>query len=146
MKVILLAKVAGLGNIDDVKDVADGYAMNFLFPRHLAVQASKSAITELDAQRKKKAKEEENDLREQQSLADRLDGLELKFTDKVSDKGQLYSAITAQKIAERLALMKLSVDKKQITVPPIKAAGEFNARVKFRHGLSAKVRIIVSAQ
>jgi len=58
MKVILLQKVPGIGDIDDVKEVADGYAKNFLFPRHLAVQASASAVAQVSAHKKKLAKKQ----------------------------------------------------------------------------------------
>ena len=56
MKVILLQKVAGLGNADDIKEVADGHARNFLFPRHLAVQASPKMVGDLEARHRRVAK------------------------------------------------------------------------------------------
>ncbi len=70
MKVILLQNVPCLGKIDEVKNVADGYARNFLFPKHLAVQSTSSAIAEIEAQKKKKAKDELKDLQKQQVLAE----------------------------------------------------------------------------
>ena len=72
MKVVLLAKVPGLGDMDDIKDVADGYAVNFLFPRNLAVIASPKALEKIEKQKQKKKRDEEKDLREQQSLAGKL--------------------------------------------------------------------------
>ncbi|MBU0545882.1 50S ribosomal protein L9 [Patescibacteria group bacterium] len=146
MKVILLGKVPGLGNVDDVKDVADGYAKNFLFPKHLAVQASAKALNEIVAQKNRLAKEEEKDLHEAQSTASKLDGAELKFTEKVNNKGLLYSAVNAQKISEKLVSLGYSIDKKQIIVPQIKTIGEFSAKIRFRHGLETSIRVIVSAK
>ncbi|MDO8499441.1 MAG: 50S ribosomal protein L9 [bacterium] len=143
MKVILLQKVQGLGNIDDIKEVSDGYAVNFLFPRHLAVPASAKSLSEVAAHKNKRAKDQESDLRSQQSLADRLDGLEIKFSATTTDKGLLYSAVTASKIAERLQQMGFVVDKKKIAVGAIKTLGEFPAKVKFPHGLEAGLNIVV---
>ena len=144
MKVILLSKIAGLGEIDAVKDVADGYAQNFLFPRHLAVQASPKAIADLEAHKNKQAKEDGRDLQEQQNLATKLDGLSLNFKEKANDKGLLYSAVTAQKVAEALVKLGNKVDKKQISVPQIKKVGDYKAKIKFRHGLEADISLVVS--
>lgn len=144
MKVILLQKVPGIGDIDDVKDVADGYARNFLFPRHLAVQASVNAIAQVGAHKKKVAKEAEQDLHEQQSLADRLDGLTIDVKEKVSDKGLLYAAVGPQRVVDELKKRGFVVNRSQIVMKPIKAEGEFSATVRLRHGLEANIHIIVS--
>ena len=72
--------------------------------------------------------------------------MEFRFTEKVNDKGLLYSAVNAQKISDKLAGSGYPIDKKQIIVSQIKTIGVFGAKIKFRHGLEANVRIIVSAQ
>jgi len=144
MKVILLSKIAGLGEIDAVKDVADGYAQNFLFPRHLAVQASPKAIADLEAHKNKQAKEDGRDLLEQQNLASKLDGFVLNFKEKANDKGLLYSAVNAQKVSEALLKSGYKVDKKQISVPQIKKTGDYKGKIKFRHGLEADISLTVS--
>jgi len=146
MKVILLQKIAGLGEMDDIKEVAEGYANNYLFPRHLAVQASQQALSKLEAHKKKQAREEEHDLREQQSLAVKLDGLDLNFKERANEKGLLYSAVTARKVSEALQKIGHSVDKKQIILPQIKSVGEYKGKIKFRHGLEAEVSLTVYAQ
>lgn len=145
MKVVLLQKVPGIGDIDDVREVADGYARNFLFPKHLAVQASTTVIAQVSAHKKKLAKEAENDLQEQQSLADRLDGLVLDIKEKVSDKGLLYAGIGAQRIADELKKRNFSITKNQVEMKPIKEIGEFPVTIRLRHGLEAEISIIVSA-
>jgi len=146
MRVILLQKVAGVGKIDDVKEVADGYARNFLFPHHLAVQASEKALQDLKAQKAKQVKEETNDLQTQQNLAQKLSGLSLEFKAKASDKGQLYAAVTATTIANDLKKRGIIIDKDQITMEHIKEPGEFTALVKLRHGLEAEITINVLSQ
>lgn len=145
MKVILLQKVPGIGDIDELKEVADGYARNFLFPHHLAVQASVSAVAQVSAHKKKLMKDAENDLQEQQSLADRLDGMVIEIKEKASDKGLLYAAVGPQRLVDELKKRGVVILKTQIVMKPIKEAGEFQATVRLRHGLEANVNIIVSA-
>ena len=145
MKVVLLQRVPGIGDVDDVKEVADGYARNFLFPRHLAVQASVDAITKVRAHKNKLAKEAEKDLKEQQSLADRLSGLVLELKEKISDKGLLYAAVGPQRLVDELKKRGFLINKSQISMKPIKSEGEFVASIRLRHGLEANINIIVSA-
>lgn len=145
MKVILMQKVAGLGEIDAVKEVADGYAQNFLFPRHLAVQASAKALADLEAHKYKIAKEDNRDLQEQQNLATKLDGIHLDFKEKANESGLLYSAVTAAKVSESLLKLGHKVDKKQISVPQIKKVGDYKGKIKFRHGLEAEIGLTVYA-
>ncbi len=143
MKVILLQNIDGLGKVDEVKEVKDGYALNFLFPRHLAVTASAASLRALDEQKQKRSKEEERDLKNQQRLASKLDGFEVKFLEKGNEKGALYSAVGPQKIAKKLAAAGYGIDKNQIEISPIKEAGEFKGRIKFRHGLDAGITAVV---
>jgi len=142
MKVILLAKIAGLGQPDDIKEVADGYAVNFLFPRHLAVQASEKAVKNLTVAKSKKAKLLERDLIEQQSLASRLDGLTISIKEKANEGGLFYAAIGSQKIFDALKKLDLDVEKNNIMAKAIKEAGEYDVLIKLRHGLEAKIHLI----
>lgn len=145
MKVVLLQKVPDLGNLDEIKEVADGYARNFLFPKHLAVQASAQVLAQRSAKHKRLAKEVENELHTEQSLAARVDGLEIEIKEKASDKGQLYAAVTATRIANELKKMGLAVNKEQIIGGPFKEAGEYPVKIKFRHNLEVEITVIVLA-
>lgn len=142
----MIAKVEGLGDVDDIKEVADGHAVNYLFPRHLAVLASPKAKKERDDQQRRRGKEAELDLKEQQSIASRLDGLHLEFAVKTNEAGLLYAAIGPQKIAEELQKIGFTVAKNQIDVNPIKEPGEYEAKIKLRHRLEAKVSVAVNPQ
>lgn len=146
MKVILLQKVAGLGEADTIKDVADGYALNFLFPRHLAVPATPKAVRDMTEHKQKEARDAERELQTEQKLAGKIDGLELEFKEKVSEGGALFSGIGPQKVVERLKELGYDMDKKQIAMEHIKSTGRFEAKIKFGHGLEAMVVIIISAQ
>ncbi len=142
MKVILLAKIAGLGQPDDVKEVADGYAVNYLFPRHLAVQASEKAVKSLGVAKAKKAKTLERDLIEQQALASRLDGLTISIKEKANEAGLFYAAIGPQKIFDALKKLDLEVEKNNIMAKAIKEVGEYNVLIKLRHRLEARIHLI----
>lgn len=145
MKVVLLDKVAGLGEADDIKEVAEGYAVNFLFPRHLAVLASPAALEKIEKQKQKKKRDEEKDLREQQSLAGKLEGLALVIREKANEEGSLYAAIGPQKISDELAKLGFQIAKDKIIIKqPIKEAGEYEVLVKLRHRLEAKVSVVVN--
>lgn len=144
MKVILLQKVPKIGDIDDIVEVTDGYARNFLFPKHLAVQASPKNLNDVKAQKLKKTKETETDLKEQQVLAERLDGLTIDIKEKASDKGLLYAAIGPVRILSELKKKGFKIEKSQVEMVPIKSAGEFDISIHLRHGLEATINVSVS--
>lgn len=139
----MLQNVAGLGKADEIKDVADGYARNLLFPRHLAVQASDKALADISIRQRKLAKLAEQDLADQQKLVERLDGYEVEIAGKVSETQVLYAAVTKEKVAATLAKLGFTVTPEQIVMKPIKEVGSFPAKLKFRHGLEADIIVIV---
>ena len=145
MKVILLEKVQGVGSADDIKDVSDGYARNFLFPRHLAVQASPKMISERDGRHRRAAKEAERDLQESQALAQRLDGIEIGIKEKANEKGLLYAAVNEVTVAKVLQDKGFAVLKSNVIMKPIKALGPFPVKLKFPHGLESIITVVVSA-
>lgn len=134
-----------MGNIDDVKDVADGYARNFLFPNNLAIQATPASIKEREARKNKNSQKTVATLHEQQSLAGRLDGLEVEISEKANDQGVLYAAVTSQKISKTLSKIGIEVKPEQIVVKQLKEVGTFPALVKLGHGLEAEINIIINA-
>lgn len=146
MKVILLEDLPGLGKTDQIKEVADGYAKNFLFVKHLAVAASPHAVAEREARHKKQKRNAECELREQQELACQLDGYEVEIAGKASAAGSLYAAVGPQKVADYLREHGYKVTKEQIIMKPIKEAGEYKAMVKLGHGLESNVTVIVVAK
>ncbi len=143
MKVILLQKVAGLGESEEVKEVSDGYAHNFLFPQHLAVQASERALEQIDAKKNRHNKEAERELRAEEQMVEQLDGLEIEILQKTNEQGNLYAALSASKISDALKEMDFEVDKKYIQVPSIKEVGTYKVSIRFPHGLEAEVTVQV---
>lgn len=144
MKVILLKDVEELGKKGDVKNVADGYARNFLFAKNLAKPATKQALKELEAEKELEAQIAEQELKKIEEIVSRIDGLELEITEKMDETGKLYGAINEVKIAKIFKDKGLNIKKKQIKIPqPIKAVGEYPVIITFDHGLEAEIKIII---
>ena len=143
MKVVLLQDVAGIGRADDIKEVSEGYARNFLFPKHMAVVAKDKALKELSDKKVKQAKDAEMDLKEQQDLAGRLDGFDITIKEKASEAGVLYAAVGATKILQELNKRGVKIEKSQVENKIIKKAGDYTVKIKLRHGLEAEISVRV---
>ncbi len=147
MRVILLEDVENVGKKLEVKEVADGYARNFLIPRKLVQPATKRALEWLETQKEILAKKAEEELKTSQELASRLDDLEVAIAMKVGEEGQLFESVTNQKIAERLKEMGFDLKKNQINLEqPIKELGEFPVKIGLEHNLEAEIRVIVTEE
>ena len=147
MQIILLQNVENLGEKNDIKEVKDGYARNFLIPKGLAKKATKEALRMLERQVEAKKIRDEKELREAQKLVSKIDGQEIIITVKVGEKEQLFESITAQKISEKLKELDFEVKNSQIELSePIKELGEFPIKIKFEHNLEAEIRIIITKE
>ncbi len=144
MKVILLQDIEKLGKKFDVKEVADGYARNFLLPNNLVKPATEEALKQLMAEKEAAAKKAELELRETEGAVAQLDGQEVEVNTKVDESGKLFGSITVVKMAKILKDKGFNVSKNQIKLAePIKETGEYDIVVEFPHGLEAKIKIIV---
>lgn len=141
MKVILLSDVKNVGKKGEVKNVADGYAKNFLFVKKLAVQATSSANKVLDKQMEEKAKQDEIDRQNALKVKEELEKLALTFNVKAKD-GKVSGAITSNKIAEELSTKGIKVDKKKfIDNEPITTLGETTVKVELYKGVIGTVKV-----
>ncbi len=148
MKVILLKDISGTGKKGEVKEVADGFARNFLLQKKLAKQATTEAVDALKAHEEKLRRDMERELNDSQTSASRVDGREITITAKASETGTLYSAIGGNKIVETIQ-RQLGVAIKPVQIvfgKAIKEYGERKILIKFPHGIEANLRIIVSKQ
>lgn len=145
MKVILTQDVQGTGKKGEVKNVADGYARNFLLKRGLARAATKEAISRVQASARKKVRNQETELKRLGVAASKLDGAEVELKEKVNKEGRLYAAITANKIAGAIQKQfSIDIANKQIDIKePIKECGEHTVHIRLDHGLEAELRVIV---
>ncbi|MBV8122997.1 MAG: 50S ribosomal protein L9 [Burkholderiaceae bacterium] len=131
MQVILLEKVANLGNLGDVVKVKDGYARNFLIPTRQARRATEAAIKDFEAKRAELEKIAAEKLAAAQALGDSLAGKTVRISQKAGVDGRLFGSVTNADIAEGLTKMGFAVAKAQVRMPngPLKAVGEFSVNV-----------------
>jgi large subunit ribosomal protein L9 len=147
MQVIFLANVKGVAKKDEMKDVKDGYAKNFLFKKKLAVEATPANLQALEAKKQQEKDREAQKIADAKALADKLNKVGVTITGKGGDTGKLYGAITSSEIAKALADEGLDVDKKDIALKdPIKEPGEYSVKVKIFMEINAQVKVIVKAE
>lgn len=147
MKVILLQDVEKVGKKYDIKNVADGYARNFLFPKNLAKLATKKAIEWLRVQKEILEKKAEQALMGAQEIATKIEGLEVIISVKVGEENQLYESVTSQKVLDKLKELGFEIKKSQINLEkPIKELGEFPVKVTFEHNLEIEIKVIITEE
>jgi len=131
MRIILLQNVEKLGKKYDIKEVADGYARNFLIPKGLAKPATKENLKWLETQKEIEVKKAEEELKKVEAVATNIDGQEIIIPVKIGEEGQLFESITSQKIYEKLKELGFEIKKSQIDLPePIKELGEYPVKIK----------------
>ena len=124
MKVILLEDVKSLGRKDEVKEVSDGYARNFLFKKHLAQPADKANLNSLNHELKLKAQREQAQKERAEKIKKELSGKVVKVPAKAGEAGRLFGSVTTSDVSEALAQMGYEVDKRKIELPEaIKTVG-----------------------
>lgn len=143
MKVILLKDVENLGKEGDVVEVRRGYARNYLLPKKLAIEATPGNLSQLEAIRRKRARTEEKELAEAESLKARIDGLVLEFVKKAGETGKLYGSLTSKEIADRITQeIQKEFDRKYIELEePIKDLGEHRVKVNLGRGVTATLTV-----
>ena len=145
MQVILLSDVKGLGKANDIVNVSDGYARNFLFKKKLAKETSASNLNEVKLQTGAKAEHERRALEAAKELKTKLDGKTFEVKAKVGEGGKLYGAVTAADIAEAMSKAGFETDKKQVVLTsPIKNVGTFEVRIKLHPKVSAQIDVEVT--
>ena len=147
MKVILLQDVEKLGKKNDLKEVADGYARNFLIPNKMAVLATKPEIAKMEEQKKIDVQKAEKELAVFQGTASQLDGLELEIAAKADNDGKFFGAVNTVKITEKLNEQGFEIKNNQVKIAElIKEAGEYEALIELPHNLEVKIKVIVIAE
>ena len=146
MKVILTADVKGQGKKDQLVEVSDGYARNFLFPRKLAIPADNQSMTEL--KNKEAARQHKIDVERAaaKELAEKLTKVVVKIKVGAGADGRLYGSVTSKEIAEHLEKdFGLTVDKRKISLgAPIKAYGTYELDVRLYTDVMGKIHLVVT--
>ena len=146
MKVLLLADVKGQGKKDQIVDVSDGYARNFLFPKKLAVEADARIMSETRSKEESKQFRLREEKAAAQALAAKLGELIVKITASSGTDGRLYGSVTTKDISEALAKQhKIDIDKRKLVLgETIKAYGTYNVEVKVYPEVSATLKVVVT--
>ena len=147
MELILKENVIGLGYKDDIVTVKDGYGRNYLIPTGKAVIASASAKKVLAEELKQRAHKLEKIKNDAQAVADKLATIEtIKISTKVSATGAIYGSVNNLHIADELAKLGFSINRKTIIVKDVKEVGSYTAVVKLHKEVSAEIPFEVVAE
>ena len=146
MKVLLLADVKGQGKKDQIVEVSDGYARNFLFPKKLAVAADNKVLSEAKSKEESKQFRLKEEKAEAKALAEKLGKLTVKITASSGADSRLYGSVTTKDIAEALAKQHgIEIDKRKLSLSEnIKTYGTYNVEVKVYPEISATLKVTVT--
>ena len=145
MQVILLEKVANLGNLGDVVKVKDGYARNFLLPQGKAKRATESNLKAFEVRRAELEKAQAETLARAQERGAKLDGLTLQIVQKAGVDGRLFGSVTNYDIVESLTKQGHEVERSMIRMPqgPLKQVGEFPIQIALHTDVTATIKVAV---
>ncbi len=148
MKVILLQDIKNVGRKEQVIEANDGYARNYLFPKKLAIEASKDNMLKLQAKKTAEANKKKAEIETNKEIAKKIEKIELQIKAKAGENGKIFGGITSKEIAEELKTQyKFEIDKKKIVLKEtIKNLGRFSAEIKFGDGINAKLTINVQSK
>lgn len=143
MKVILKQDVKGLGKKEDMVNVKDGYARNFLFPRGLAAEANASNINDMNSKKASEKLKRERELAAARELGAKLKETTVTIKSKAGENGKLFGSITNKDIADKLKSdFNIDIDKKKLVLPEsIKALGETQVEVKLYPEVSSTLTV-----
>ncbi|MGG3622357.1 50S ribosomal protein L9 [Bacillus gobiensis] len=148
MKVIFLKDVKGKGKKGDIKNVADGYAQNFLIKNGYAVEANTSNINALEGQKNKEKKEAAQELENAKQLKNTIENLTVELSAKSGEGGKLFGSITSKQIADQLKKASgIKLDKRKIELnDAIRSLGYTNVPVKLHHEVQATLKVHVAEE
>ena len=144
MKVILTTDVPKLGKSGEMKNVADGYATNFLIPQKLAVPAAGGAFRAWQHDIASREEKRQREREEAEIASNRISSTTLTMGVKVGEGGKLYGSITSKDIADALARRGIEIDRHKIELEePLKSLGTYKVAVKVYQGMSSEVTVVV---
>jgi large subunit ribosomal protein L9 len=146
MKIILMTDVPALGHRGETREVANGYARNFLLPRKLAVPATPANLKNVEHLKRQRAKEEHRALEAAKATAARIETLAFAVSARASEDGRLYGSVSAQDVVEFLEKHQVPVEKRRVQLDEaIKAIGEYKVPVRLHGDVTATLTVSVTA-
>ena len=147
MEVILKEDVPTLGSRGDVVKVADGYGRNFLLPRKLAIEATRSNRAVIEQMKQASLRRAARDKADAEAQAKLLEAVSLSFTRKAGEKDQLFGSVTSGDIAAALEAKGFAIDRRKIHLDePLKHIGEFKVPIRLYKGVDATVKVTVDKE
>lgn len=148
MKVILLQDIKNVGKKEQIIEANDGYARNYLFPKKLAIEASKDNMLKLQAKKTSEANKKKAEIEANKEMAKKIEKMELQIKARAGENGKIFGGITSKEIAEELKKQyKFEVDKKKIVLKEtIKNLGRFTVEIKFGDGVNAKLTLNIQSE
>jgi large subunit ribosomal protein L9 len=147
MKVILKQNVESLGKAGDAVKVSDGYARNFLIPKGFAIEANFKNLNVLDHEKKMILAKAEKEKKNAETLAEKFKEITCTITRRVGEQDKLFGSVNTKDIQDALQAQSLDVDRKNIVLgEPIKALGEYPVTIKLLAGVTAEIRVVVTAE
>ncbi|WAA09550.1 50S ribosomal protein L9 [Fervidibacillus albus] len=148
MKVIFLKDVKGKGKKGEIKNVADGYAQNYLLKNNLAIEATPANIKSMEAKKRREIKQKEQEMQEAKNLKGKIDQLTVELTAKAGEGGRLFGSITSKQIAEKLQKdHNIKIDKRKIEMDDaIRSLGYTKIPVKLHPEVTATLTVHVKEQ
>jgi large subunit ribosomal protein L9 len=148
MKIAFLEDVPNVAKAGDIKEVADGYARNYLIPKKLGAPAGPGIASAIAAQRHSQSRKEAQWEADLVALGQKLEGTEIKLEAKAGSKDRLYGAITTAEIAVQLESQAgITVDKKKMELAePIRKLGSHQISIKLGHEISPNITVTVTAK
>ncbi|MEK7525657.1 MAG: 50S ribosomal protein L9 [Patescibacteria group bacterium] len=149
MKVIFLKNIRGVGQIGDIKEIADGYARNYLLPHGMAKAASANSVKEAENLKKKLSEQTKIEEAQAKEIADKLKDVVLELSEKANSSGKLFAAVGRKEIAEALKKStgyEVAEDAIHIHEHAIKTVGEHEVEIKFTNEVSATIKVNITAK
>jgi len=145
MRVILKTEVKGLGRVGDVKDVADGYARNYLLPKGLAIEATGAELRQLAQERDAEKAKKDRTHGDAEALAKRIAEITLVFKLKAGDQGKTFASVTAKEVAEALTNeAKTAIDLTKVVLhEPLKSLGVHTVEIRLLSDVRANVTVAI---
>ncbi len=145
MKVILRQDIKGQGKKDQMVEVSDGYARNYLLPKKLAVAATAENVNAMKQQEKARKAQEAAEKAEAQAAAEKLQGIMVKISARAGEGGKLFGAVTAKEISESLAEQHgLNIAKSKIVMDePIKSCGSYQLKCRLGYEVTGTLNLLV---
>lgn len=145
MKVVLIKDVKGTGKCGDVKNVADGYAKNFLIKNGLAKPADALNLSENKQQKDSFSYHKEQERLKTVELGKKISGITINMSIKCGENGKIFGSITSKEVSEELKKLGHDIDKKQLVMPLIKSTGHYIVQAKLHQTVCVNFNLDVKA-